>query len=607
MFFNFSFLKKYVVFFASVLATLILVPSVSLVLSFLSLYFGQKFLRQGQFYRAKQLFYSGRELSNFSLSQFYFYSDIDFLGGLFITPAKLSNISFQSSETALLSIEALQKISSFFEYTIGNKENSSNYSQDLVANLDTIYKQVSFLDGQLKEVLDNWPLSYLSSYLDKIDLRRRREEIKTAKTAFSLVNRIFGEDREKNYLLLFQNNMELRPTGGFIGSFAIVGFNKGKMTRFEVYDVYDADGQLKGYVEPPWQLREYLNQPAWYLRDSNWDPDFPKSAQRAEWFLDKSLGIQVDGVISIDLVFARDLVRVFDSIWVADFNKGVSFDNFYEVVQYESEKNFFPGSRQKGNFLTALSRSLLNNIKSADKKHLLKVFEYVYKNLNSRHIQIFLHEPSLQEEIDNLGWSGSVRDLRCFIDNCLYDWVSLIEANVGVNKSNYFVDRSLKVDVEITQDSIKRKLEVVFNNNANTLIQERGKYKAYVRLLLPLDSIPKKVAFSGYTGTSDISFKEETISGRKEIGFLLELYPLERKTFIFEWESERKVDLTRSGEYRFYLRKQAGVESFPFALQVSFPHNLGVSNNQGFQLTNEGAFVYNLNSLKEDFYSRFYW
>jgi len=106
----------------------------------------------------------------------------------------------------------------------------------------------------------------------------------------------------------------------FIGSFAILSFKKGALSNLEVYDVYTADGQLKGYVEPPWQLKTYLDQPTWYLRDSNWDPDFSVSAQRAEWFLDKSLGIRVDGVVGIDLSLVKNLVGVLGSLYVADYD-----------------------------------------------------------------------------------------------------------------------------------------------------------------------------------------------------------------------------------------------------------------------------------------------
>ena len=606
--FNLSFMQKYIIFSLSAILTLLLVPTISLFLSIASVYFGQRLLKNGSFSYAKYAFSFERELADFSLSQFYFYSDTPFIGRLFVVPAKLANISSQTSEITLLAIDGAQKTLSLVEKSFNGQEIPLNsYSQDLTLTFDSIYQKASFLEGQLREIKDSWPFTYLSPYIDKIDLPRRREEIQAAKVAFSLIGKVLGEDREKIYLLLLQNNMELRPTGGFIGSFAIVGFNKGAMTKFEVYDVYDADGQLKGYVEPPWQLKEYLNQPAWYLRDSNWDPDFSKSAQKAEWFLDKSMNIQVDGVIAVDLDFTRDLVGAFGSVYVADFDKRIDPKNFYEIVQYEAEKNFFPGSRQKENFLLALSRTIFNDFKSADKRQIVQILETSYQNLNKRHIQVFLHEARLQEKIDNLGWSGAIREPVCSLENCLSDWASLIEANLGVNKANYFIDRDLKLNVDVNQETIKRSLEINFTNKAQTFMGDKGKYKAYVRLLLPIGVEVKKVALGDQNNLNTVDFKEELVGGRKEVGFLLELGPLESKKVVFEWSGGKAVDLSKNGEYRFYLRKQAGIDSFPFSFEANFPSNFVVGTDRLFHLTKRGSFTYNVQNLSEDFVSRFYW
>ena len=146
---------------------------------------------------------------------------------------------------------------------------------------------------------------------------------------------LLGNDKTKTYLILFQNNMELRPTGGFIGSFSLVKFSKGKMVDMPVYDVYTADGQLKGYVEPPTPIRDFLGEANWFLRDSNWDPDFAISAQRAEWFLNKELEIGVDGVVGIDLEIIRSLIKIVGPIKLIDFNQTIDENNMNDVIQKE--------------------------------------------------------------------------------------------------------------------------------------------------------------------------------------------------------------------------------------------------------------------------------
>jgi hypothetical protein len=54
-------------------------------------------------------------------------------------------------------------------------------------------------------------------------------------------------NEKKDYLVLLQNEMELRATGGFIGSYGILSFQNGRLMGFDIKDVYEADGQLKGH------------------------------------------------------------------------------------------------------------------------------------------------------------------------------------------------------------------------------------------------------------------------------------------------------------------------------------------------------------------------
>lgn len=104
-----------------------------------------------------------------------------------------------------------------------------------------------------------------------------------------LGGKILSQERQ-TILVLLQNNMELRPTGGFIGSYALLNFFQGKLVDFEVYDVYEADGQLRGHAEPPADLKQYLGEDGWYLRDANWSPLFPKPRFRRLGFLEKEMG-----------------------------------------------------------------------------------------------------------------------------------------------------------------------------------------------------------------------------------------------------------------------------------------------------------------------------
>jgi hypothetical protein len=146
---------------------------------------------------------------------------------------------------------------------------------------------------------------------------------------------------------LFQNESELRPTGGFIGSYGLLTFKSGKLISFEIKDIYEADGQLQGHVEPPWEIKNYLNEANWYMRDANWKADFVKTSADIQWFLGKEMNQKVDGVIGIDLAVAKSILGVIGEVYVPDFNEKINSNNLYEQAEYYAETKFFPVQDRK--------------------------------------------------------------------------------------------------------------------------------------------------------------------------------------------------------------------------------------------------------------------
>ena len=415
---------------------------------------------------------------------------------------------------------------------------------------------------------------------------------------------LLGEEEEKTYLVLFQNNMELRPTGGFIGSFALVTFSKGRMVDINVMDVYSADGQLKGHVEPPTPIKEYLNEANWYLRDSNWDPDFPTSADRAEWFLDKEIEKKVDGVIAVDLELVKDIVDIKGSVYLHDFDKEITAENLYEVTQYESEKDFFPGSRRKAFFLTALSQEILNLLSSGDlnKYELAKA---IYSNLDERHVQIYFHDTDAQDAVSNAYWSGEVKVPECNVENCYADFIGFAEANLGVNKANFFIDRSIRVKTSVSEGLVEREASVTLKNNANSALGNEARYKAYLRAIAPKDSFFDEVEIKGAENKT-IQPEIKYYNNRVEAGVITQVMPGGDNIITFKWSGKNDLDLYQEGEYRMYIRKQAGVYEDPLEIMFDFPEDVNLFGIPDFSLTSEGYNGYNTTLIK-DKYFLIYW
>jgi hypothetical protein len=445
----------------------------------------------------------------------------------------------------------------------------SHESNIISASLDKIHTDISFLQSDVNE-LKGFIGNYLRAKLSKrnIDIGEYKSKIYEAKNLFSRTSVLLGTEEPKKYLILFQNNMELRPTGGFIGSFGLVTFDKGRMSEIVVNDVYMADGQLKGHVDPPEPIRKHLGEGGWYLRDSNWDPNFPVSAVKAEWFLEKEIGEAVDGVITMDLHFIKRLLTITGPITLPDFNLTVDSNNLYGLIQSEVESEFFPGSIKKATILTSLSKSLIEEVESLESGKYTSFFTELYESLERKHIQVYFHDTNAQEAIKSLGYSGEF-DLStdCGL-RCLRDSYSLIDANLGVNKSNLFIKRSHELNLSISKDFIGHELLVNYENTASPAIGNMGVYKNYARVLLPVNAkIGGVRLYDSFGEYADLEYDLVDTDGRREVGFLVEVLPGTQKKLQLVWNIE-DTKLEMGGQYDLEILKQAGTDADNLVINV---------------------------------------
>ncbi|MBI3560075.1 DUF4012 domain-containing protein, partial [Candidatus Gottesmanbacteria bacterium] len=304
-----------------------------------------------------------------------------------------------------------------------------------------------------------------------------------------------GFDGKKTYLILLQNSMELRPTGGFIGSIATVTAADGMIATPVVQDVYALDGQLKGHVDPPGPIKELLQQEHWYLRDSNWDPDFAVSGARAAWFYEKETGQTVDGVIAIATPFLTDLLGVIGPLDLPDYNDRITKDNFFGKSLFYTKADFFPGSTQKKDFLGSLMVALMGRLTSGNQGDIPALAGVVGNALTRGDIQFWFPEREVASIAEQAGWAGEVnRPVPCesLSPPCMVNRVTLVESNMGVNKVNSFIKRSVKQREDVSEDgAVEGKISLTYHNTStdDSAVSGGGVYLVYLRALLPADAL----------------------------------------------------------------------------------------------------------------------
>ena len=284
--------------------------------------------------------------------------------------------------------------------------------------------------------------------VDQVELLEKSvPQIKQALTAFldqsGVLLTVLGVEREREYLLLFQNNHELRPTGGFIGSIALVNVDRGKVEKVAVQSVYDGDGQMRDFIAPPDPLLLVTNR--WYLRDANWFVDWPVSAGKAAEFFEKEGGPTVDGVIAMTPEVVRGFLNIVGPIDMPQYGVTVTADNFLEVVQREVTYEYDKEKNKPKQFMADLTPVLLERLMKVPAGQSLEVIQALTNMMQRKDLLLYFRDEDVQERLAAAGWSGEV----------LRDKPGLLlvnNANIGGHKSDQFMEQEIDYRLSVQEN-----------------------------------------------------------------------------------------------------------------------------------------------------------
>ncbi len=404
------------------------------------------------------------------------------------------------------------------------------------------------------------------------------EQLSAAQELLPVIRDLVAKEGKRTYMVLFQNPMELRPTGGFIGSFALVTAEQGKIREWKILDVYDADGQLTGHVDPPVPIRKHLSQPNWFLRDSNFDPDFAISGAWAAWFLQKELGISVDGVIGVNLFFAQQLLRVTGPITVSDFGNETVYPNtLFSKAHEHAQGGFFPGSTQKKGFLTAVSKELLARFSSTKSLPWTDLLSVMKSSLEEKQVMFFSTDAALQSYVEQRGWAGRITPTRCIEQTpdgqtatpCLADYLSVVEANLGINKANYIASKAVHIQKSVNSfGTVATILTLMYDNTDKQNNAYAESYVNYLRII-----VPRNTTLTGVTVNdqplSPADVDSASYGADKHIfGFLVTIPPQYAAEVKIAYSLPEKIQMATGG-YQLIYQKQSGDKTGPLLVSVA--------------------------------------
>ncbi len=310
------------------------------------------------------------------------------------------------------------------------------------------------IDGQaVKNATTN--LRKLSSSFVKIDdsigkkyLDNNALLYKANSSLGSLIT-ILGSENTRHIAVLFQNPAEIRPGGGFIGSYADIAIKNGQMQNIDVRDIYDPDGQFFEKIIPPYQLQTVSEN--WGARDANWFFDFPTSAKTITNFLELSKmyaesGVTFDGVIAINIPVIQSLLEVTGPIYLAEYNVTIDQNNFLTEVQREVEAGKDKRAGQPKRILKVLTPLLMEKVRLLDSGSLGIFIKKLGEHVVKKDIMFYAKDAELASFLKQSGVDGSVYDLP---SNFLGSYLAIVNANVAGGKTDALITQTANVNVNI--------------------------------------------------------------------------------------------------------------------------------------------------------------
>ncbi len=175
--------------------------------------------------------------------------------------------------------------------------------------------------------------------------------------------------------------------------------------------------------------------------------------------------------------------------------------------------------------------------------------------------------------------------------DCIIDYLFPYDANVGSNKANYFINRSLYLKTNIDNEGqISHLLSIQYKNNSPALVFPTGLFRNYFQVLLPRDATVKEVTKNGVK-VDEVDQKDDKY---KTVGFFFEIEPTETAEIKISYSLNQKVVNERQ-IYQFVVQKQIGAPNSDFVLEFTTGNNIYVLNQNFSPVVKGREIIYNTN------------
>jgi nucleoside-diphosphate-sugar epimerase len=499
--------------------------------------------------------------------------------------------AIDSGDSLLSGLEPLALYIQDFEPSINFESGTPTSTKEYRGYLNSI-EEKSYLteDGAYKlklsdEIISSVVVEHFPQFLQeyvlelKSGLKEASNSVNSISNLVTFLPDILGNSERKRFLILLQNEGEIRSTGGWISSYAVVGLEGGQIRELFVDDIYNAEGTLKVQnkrFNPPNSLVQALETTEYSFSLINWDPDLYNVMLEAESFIFAlGKGDDLDGIITIDISFIQKLLDQWGGLEVPGENELVTSENIYSKI-FEMHEEFTPGSNRKSTFLANLANEIITKLLSSNFSEYQSVSSVFIESLNEKHLQAVFKNTQATTFFDEKNWDGQL-DSKYVSAPIAIDW------NWGANKANLYIKRNHNLNIELTEENITYTYEINVANEGTSDTYPQGDYINYQRIY-----IPPEANILNIQGIENNEYHIYNDFGFKVIGGWFNTPVNSNSTLTIKYRVDRNdlgsyFPLTVQNDNVFFdinIYKQPGTKKESYVLNIGYPAEWNVIESE---------------------------
>ncbi|MBI5655016.1 DUF4012 domain-containing protein [Candidatus Uhrbacteria bacterium] len=397
-----------------------------------------------------------------------------------------------------------------------------------------------------------------------------------------------GYPEKADYLFLLLNSDEMRPGGGFVGNIGRVSIDAGDISEMKFTDVYNIDkpAEDKGWKEtPPQPIIDRLAMKNWFLRDANWSPDFPTSAEKMLDFyiresslaLGKPLPDAPNAVLALEQGLFKSLLHLTGPITVE--GKTFNENDFWDKIQYDVEIGYFKEGvpeAQRKDIVGKIGEVMLAKLQQMPSSRWPEILDLLTKSLERKQIMAYSRSPAVMSVLDQRGWTARAKPTDG-------DFLWVIDANLAAYKTDGVMDKDISYQVDMADPQGPVATVTLTYTNTNKVIDWRyTRYRSYTRVYVPEGS--SLISSSGAlkddryrTGGVAVPGRVDVMKelGKTVFGAFWSIEPGKTGTLMFKYRlPQTTVDKLANGQYRLDWQKQPGADKTQLTLDLKLGKNI---------------------------------